>query len=89
MALGVQGVWARQLRAGSAKCTHMGCKPTSQGPLSLSSADLKPAGAGSQELCEELRMETKCWCQVEGADGSPGLAGLGAVQLGPVANTDV
>lgn len=68
---GSGGVWARQLRAVPAKCTPMGCKLTLP-RAAFFPLDSKPAGADLQELCEELRMETKCWCQVERADGSLG-----------------
>ena len=68
---GSGGVWARQLRASPAKCTPMGCKLTLP-RAAFFPLDPKPAGADLQELCEELRMETKCWCQVERAGGSPG-----------------
>lgn len=67
---GLGGVWARQLTTGQAKSTPLRCKPTLP-RAAFFPLDLKPAGADLQELCEELGMETKCWCQVEKADGSP------------------
>lgn len=66
---GLGGVWARKLSAGPAKCTPMGCKLTLP-RAAFFPLDPKPAGADLQELCEALGMETKCWCQVEKADGS-------------------
>ena len=86
---GLEGVWARQLTNGPAKCAPMGCKLTLP-RAAFFPLDLKLAGPDLQELCEELGMETKCWCQVEKTDGSPWPSRPGSSRVGvPVASTDV